>query len=168
MGKSKWESHVQPKLELIEAWARDGLAERDIAHNLNVAMSTFSQYKLDHPELQDALARGKEYVDNVIVVNAYLRRATGYTTEETRREYKYMPNPDTGVMERVLVKESVQEVHIAGDARAMEFWLCNRQPDKWHRPAQEQNVKVDATDTGVAIMPKVQELVPPPMPEDKP
>lgn len=168
MSKSKWETHVEPKLELVEAWARDGVSEKDIAHNLAVSYNTFRGYKDAHPALLAALTRGKDYVDNVIVVNAYLRRATGYTTEETRREYKYMSNPDTGVMERVLVKESVQEVHIAGDARAMEFWLCNRQPDKWHRPAQAQNVTVDTTDTGVAIMPKAQELVPPPTPEDKP
>ena len=60
MAKSKYETHVLPKLDLVEAWARDGLVEKQIAHNLGVAVSTLNLYKKDHPEFSEALARGKE------------------------------------------------------------------------------------------------------------
>ena len=43
--KSVYTEKVLPKLELVEGWARDGLSEKDIAHNLGIALSTLSEYK---------------------------------------------------------------------------------------------------------------------------
>lgn len=36
-GRNKYHTHVEPKLLLIEAWARDGLIDEDIARKLGVA-----------------------------------------------------------------------------------------------------------------------------------
>ena len=131
MPKSKYESHVLPRLDEVEAWARDGISEKDIASNLHVADSTFRGYKSAYPALSAALAHGKDYVDNVVVTNAYLKRMIGYDATEVRREYKYETDPATGELHRTLVRETEQTRHIPGDPRAAEFWLTNRQRDRW-------------------------------------
>ena len=44
----------------IEGWARDGLIEEQIAHNMGVSRSTLSDWKNKHPLIIQALAKGKE------------------------------------------------------------------------------------------------------------
>ena len=48
---SKYETHVQPKLMLIEAWARDGLTDADMCRNLDIGKDAFIDYKKRYPEL---------------------------------------------------------------------------------------------------------------------
>lgn len=124
--KSKYESHVMPKLLLIEAWARDGLTIEQIAANLGVANSTFFDYKNKHSELSEALKRGQEIVD-VEVENALLKRAVGYTYDEVTKEA--VTNPKTGETIMVETKRVTKEVQ--PDVTAQIFWLKNRRPDKW-------------------------------------
>lgn len=164
MAKSKYETHVLPRLDEIEAWARDGVSEEDIAHNLGIGVSTLSKYKTIHKEVVDALARGKDYVDNVIVVNAFLRRITGYDTVETRREYVFVPDPDGGPEPvKVLAKQQEQVRHIPGDPRAAEFWLANRQKLKWRRTDKDVAANDgDAAETGVVELPAVMDKPEPP------
>lgn len=163
MAKSKYESHVLPRLKEIEAWARDGVSDEDIAHNLHLAYSTFRRYKEANKALSAALAHGKDYVDNVIVVNAFLRRIIGYDTVETRREYVYVPDPNGGTETiRVLAKEQEQVRHIPGDPRAAEFWLANRQKLKWRRTDKEQGPADNGMETGVVELPQVMEKPEPP------
>ena len=161
MSKSKYDTHVLPRLQEVEAWARNGVAEKDIAHNLGVAYSTFREYKGLYPALAAVLTRTRVYVDDVVVVGAYLRRVVGYDALETRREYVMVPRED-GTTERVLVKEIEQTRHIPPDPRAAEFWLTNRQPDKWrHKP---EPVSDDGEDegTGVVELPAVMARPEPP------
>src|SRR5690554_1984896 len=81
--KSKYHTHVEPRLKEIEAWARDGLTEEQIAKNLGVAYSTFRKYKDEYPAFSSALKKGKEVVD-IEVENALLKRALGYEYEEVK------------------------------------------------------------------------------------
>ena len=150
--KSKWESHVQPRLEEIESWARDGVCDKDIAQNLGVAYSTFRDYRDKHPALAAALARTKDYVDKVIVVNNYLRRITGYDATEVRREYVWTLD-DEGNPKRVLTKEIEQTRHIPGDPRAAEFWLTRRQGKEW--PMKVSGEEQQENDGGIIEIPAV-------------
>jgi hypothetical protein len=63
MAKSKYETHVQDKLILIEGWARDGLTEAQIAKNLGISIDTFYTYKKKYSEFFEVLKRGKEVAD---------------------------------------------------------------------------------------------------------
>lgn len=63
MAKPKYFTHVEPKLELIEGWARDGLTDEQIAKNLGIAYSTFREYRNKYSALSTALKKGKEVVD---------------------------------------------------------------------------------------------------------
>lgn len=152
--KSKYFSHVQPRLEEIAAWSRDGVSDADIAKNCGVAASTFCDYKNLHSELAEVLARTKNYVDNVVVVGAYYRRAIGYDAVETKKEYIIVTDKETGKQQRILVKETEQTKHIPGDPRAMENWLRHRQPEQW---GEIKNNNPDDNNTGVVLIPAVRE-----------
>lgn len=64
--------------------------------------------------------------EDAAVTQAYLRRITGYDVTEVKEEFKV--NED-GELE--LLKKTEKTKHIPGDPRAAEFWLTNRQPEKW-------------------------------------
>ena len=57
--KGKYYTHVEPKLFLIECWARDGLTDEQIAKKVGVAYSTFRDYKNKYSALSAALKRAK-------------------------------------------------------------------------------------------------------------
>lgn len=116
MAKSKYFTHVEPKLELIECWARDGLTDEQIAKNLGVAVSTFNEYKNKYPEFSESLKKGKEIIDYQ-VENALLKRALGYEYEEITYE--------NGEETKRVVKQ------VAPDTTAQIFWLKNRKPQQW-------------------------------------
>lgn len=56
----------------LEAWARDGLTEEQIAHNMGVATKTLFNWKNAHLPILHALKKGKEVVD-IQVENALLK-----------------------------------------------------------------------------------------------
>jgi len=136
MAVSKW-PEVESKLLLIEAWCRDGLIEKDIAHNLGINVATLQRYKSEHSTLCEALKRGKEVVD-ITVENALYKRAQGYTYEEITRELVTSrdkwgnPVVDANgavVQELKIIKVVTKEVQ--PDVTAQIFWLKNRKPKDW-------------------------------------
>ena len=122
MAKSKYETHVKDKLILIEAWARNGLTDEQIAKNLGIGKTTFYKYLSEHNELSELLKKSKEVVD-IQVENALLKRALGYKYDEVTKEL----NEDTGELEvtKVVTKE------VQPDTTAQIFWLKNRKPEDW-------------------------------------
>ena len=111
-------------LTQIEAWARDGLTNIQIAHNIGIRENTFYSWINRFPELEEALREGKEVVD-IQVENALYKRALGYEIEETKT---YMKDNGNGTQSKHI--EKVKK-HIAGDTTAMIFWLKNRKPKEW-------------------------------------
>ena len=150
--RGRWEDDVLPRLDEVEAWARNGVCEKDIAHNRGIAYSTFKKYKGKYEALSAVLARTRDYVDNVIVVSAYLRRITGYDAVEVRREYAVTLDEE-GNKKRKLIKETEQTKHIPGDPRAAEFWLSRRQGKDW--PAKIAGAAEAGESGGVIEIPAV-------------
>ncbi|GAV13246.1 transposase [Paenibacillus sp. NAIST15-1] len=133
--KNKYQSHVEPKLLLVEAWARDGVIDEDIAKKLGVAYSTFREYVKKYSALSAALKKGKEVAD-VEVENALFKRATGYQYDEVTREADRQIDPETGEWINVMVETKRVTKEVQPDVTAQIFWLKNRRPDKW-RDKQE-------------------------------
>lgn len=107
-------------LTKLEGWARDGLTDEQIAHNIGINVATIYEWKKRFPEINNALKKGKEVVD-IQVENALLKRALGYEYEETK------------VIVETDGKKRVERVkkHVLPDVTAQIFWLKNRRPDKW-------------------------------------
>ncbi|WP_051287564.1 hypothetical protein [Paenibacillus taiwanensis] len=132
--KGKYYSHVEPKLLLIEAWARDGVIDEEIAKNLGIAYSTLRDYIKKHSALSAALKRGKEVVD-VEVENALLKRALGYQYDEVTKELKTVIDEEKGPID-ILVETKRVTKEVQPDTTAQIFWLKNRRPQAW-RDKQE-------------------------------
>lgn len=137
----------QDGLLLIEGWARDGLTEEQIAHNMGISVKTLYNWKEKYVPILQALKKGKEVVD-LIVENALFKRATGYKTEET----KVYIMPDGSKRGVQVTKE------IPPDTTACIFWLKNRKPDRWRDKPDFVNTEAYESDGLIeALSAKVDE-----------
>ena len=125
MGKPRYtEWLTQEGLMKLEAWARDGLTDEQISHNMGCNIRTFYVWKKDHPQIDAALRAGKEVVD-IQVENALYKRAIGYDYEEVKTIIETMPDGE----ERQRAERTRK--HVPGDTTAQIFWLKNRKPIEW-------------------------------------
>lgn len=151
MAKSKVEYWLTDDgLTLIEGWARDGLIDSQIAHNMDVSYTTFKDYKKKYPSILAALKKSKEIVDYE-VENSLLQRCFGYNAKVK----KHIKVKKTEYKEGMKVKEYEEivevddEVHIPADTLAQIYWLKNRQVKKWRdKPEGESGNE----DDGVMIV----------------
>ena len=133
MAKGKYREWLsEDGLIKIQGWARDGLIDEQIAHNMGIATKTLYEWKNKYGEISEALKKGKEVIDRQ-VENALLKRALGYTYDETTYE--------DGVETKRVTKE------VAPDTTAQIFWLKNRKPAEW-RDKIEQQQTVTIQDDG--------------------
>ena len=127
MAKGKYQEWLTEEgLLQLESWARDGLTDKQIAHNIGITEQTLNNWKKSYPSFFESLKRGKDVVD-IQVENALLKRALGYTYKEVTREKVF--NPETGQYELMATKEVTKEV--VPDTTAQIFWLKNRRPEQW-------------------------------------
>ena len=127
VAKGKYEQWLTAEgLLRLEAWARNGLTDEQIAKNMGVSVATLYNYKKVYLEILEALKKGKEVVD-IQVENALLKRALGYKFTEITKENIF--NPKTEKLEFIVSKEVVKEVQ--PDTTAQIFWLKNRKPESW-------------------------------------
>jgi transcriptional regulator with XRE-family HTH domain len=126
MAVGKYDTHVKPKLLLIEAWARNGLTLEQIADNLGIAKSTLCEYQKEHTDLSDSLKKGKEVIDTM-VENALLKAALGYEFEEE-------------AMGKMGVERLTKYAH--PNTTALIFWLKNRNQKDWR---DKQDIDMNAT-----------------------
>jgi hypothetical protein len=133
MAKGKYHKWLsEDGLIKIQGWARDGLIDEQIAHNMGITTKTLYEWKNKYGEISEALKKGKEVVDRQ-VENALLKRALGYTYDETTYE--------DGVETKRVTKE------VTPDTTAQIFWLKNRKPTEW-RDKIEQQQTVTIQDDG--------------------
>ena len=105
----------------IEGWARDGLTDEQIAHNMGITRETLRVWKNKYSALSDTLKRGKEVIDRE-VENALLKRALGYSYNEVTQE------PDE---QGDLTITKIVTKQVAPDTTAQIFWLRNRKGMVW-------------------------------------
>ena len=117
----------------IEGWARDGLTDEQIAHNIDIHPSTLYEWQKKYPDISEALKRGKEVIDRQ-VENALLKRALGYEYEEVKQ---IIEKDDKG-KDRKRIEKTVKQV--IPDTTAQIFWLKNRKPAEWR---DKQNLEVE-------------------------
>lgn len=135
MAKGKYEYWITPDgLLRLEAYARDGLVDEQIAKNIGITTSTLYAWKKKYSEISESLKRGKEVVD-IEVENALLKRAIGYQYNEVTKER--CENAETGEIALAITKVVTKEV--APDTTAQIFWLKNRKPEAWRDKREIEN-----------------------------
>lgn len=125
MAEGKYKEWLEPdNLIKLEGWARAGLIDKQIAHNIGVSEQTLNVWKKNYPLILASLKKGKEVIDYE-VENALLKRALGYSYLEKRTEYEM----------GMEVKTIVTEKQVLPDVTAQIFWLKNRKPGEWREKA---------------------------------
>lgn len=118
----------------IQGWARDGLIEKQIAHNMSIGESTLRTWKNNFPDIAEALRKGKEVVDRE-VENALFKSALGFMQKIKKpvriREIEYDPKSGKKIKESEKWVQVEEEVFIPPQVTAQIFWLKNRKPDQW-------------------------------------
>lgn len=129
MAKGKYQEWLTPDgITRLEAWARDGLTDEQLAAKIGITTTTLYDWKKKYPVISEALKRGKEVVD-VEVENALLKRAMGYEYTETRTE-----TTEDGMTRTVVTQKAMPP-----DTTAQIFWLKNRRPAVWRDKQQVEH-----------------------------
>ena len=136
MAKGKYQEWLEEdNLIKLEAWARNGLTDEQIASNIDIARPTLYEWKKKYPDINDALKRGKEVVD-IEVENSLLKAAKGYFVDE---EKTYISEVGGVVTKR----KEITKKYIAPNTTAQIFWLKNRKPIEWRDKVFSENYNVD-------------------------
>ena len=115
----------------IEGWARDGLIDKQIAHNMGIAHRTFIVWKEKYPSINAALKKGKAPVD-IAVENAMYKSAIGYkVTVKEPMKLKRIRYEEKRRIEEEYIEQVEKEIYITPNVTAQIYWLKNRRPDKW-------------------------------------
>lgn len=101
-----------------------GWTDEKMAALFGVAMSTFSLWKIEHPEFSEAL-KAKELADAQVEASLF-ERATGYSHPDV-----HISNFQGAITITPITK------HYPPDATSMIFWLKNRQPTRWRATPAE-------------------------------
>lgn len=127
MAKGEYEYWLtEDGLILLSGWARDGLTNQQIAHNMGIHYKTLEKWKSKYDSINSALKKNKEIADRE-VENALKKSAEGYDVVEEIWERQF--NSKTGDFEMVLTKKVKK--HIPPSNTAQIFWLKNRRPQQW-------------------------------------
>lgn len=145
--RGKYEEWLTPdNLTCIEGWARDGLTDEQIAHNMGVSVKTLYEWKNKHVPIRDALKRGKAPVDYE-VENALFKSAIGFTVKVTKPiKVKKRVFQGKGYTEEEEIQFVEEEQYIPPNTTAQIFWLKNRRPDKWRDRVENKIVAQDVED----------------------
>ena len=133
----------QDNLIRLEGWARDGLTNEQIAHNIGINAKTLWEWRNKESKISNVLKKGREVVDYE-VENALLKKALGYKYDEIVYE--------SGIETRRITKE------VAPDVIALIFWLKNRKPDKWKDKVID-NDNEEAITNASEILVKIRKVV---------
>jgi len=130
-GKSK---ATMQDLSAVEALARDGATDAQIAKYIGVSTSTLYVWKQKFPEFSEAIKRGKE-ISDYTAETALFVAATGYRYEEITKEPILDHNTKRPLLddngEPILVVTKIVDKVAHPNTTALIYWLKNRKPEAW-------------------------------------
>lgn len=112
----------------VKKVAARGWTDREMADFFKVAVSTWNNWKVDHPDFLESLKAWKAEADQRVERSLY-ERATGYSHPDT-----HISNYQGAIIVTHIIK------HYPPDTTAAIFWLKNRDPENWR-----DKTEVDAT-----------------------
>lgn len=114
--KSKWESHVLPRLEEVEKMALT-MTEEQIAKTLGIGVSNYYEYKKKYPELREAVKKGRMSLV-LDLKSTLIQKAKGFKYEEKKIIKEH----------GVVVKEEIIQKSALPDLGSIHLLLKNYDP----------------------------------------
>lgn len=143
MAKGIYQEWLTPeRLTLLRGWAREGLTDEQVAKKIGIRTGTLYAWKNKYTELDDALKKGKEIVDDE-AEQSLIKSYMGYMTTETTVVERM--NEVTGKLE--VVERRTVEKEVPPNVTAIIFWLKNRRPLSWR-----ENNQLNTEDKRVVII----------------
>lgn len=133
----------EDNLMLLECWARDGYTFQDVANRIGIAASTLRMWRMQYPDIDNALKKGREIIDYK-VENALLKSALGYHTKEVKVTTTIRFGKTVETIKEVTDKEQAPNVS------AIQCWLYNRLPNKWKKN-RDQLIELNEEDTKIQV-----------------
>ena len=133
----------EDNLMLLECWARDGYTFQDIANRIGIAVSTLRMWRMQYPDIDNALKKGREIIDYK-VENALLKSALGYHTKEVKVTTTIRFGKTVETIKEVTAKEQAPNVS------AIQCWLYNRLPNKWKKN-RDSLIELNEEDTKIQV-----------------
>ena len=148
----KYETYVRPYLSLISEWCRT-MTEQQIAEKLGIGYSTWKQYKIDYPALQDAIKKGRQ---NLVAElrSSLIKKANGYEyteTKETTERVKWPENIRAALLDAGFTAEQIDQARIVKtevarkkmppDVAALNLALKNYDKENWANDPQQLELK---------------------------
>lgn len=130
-------------LAQLEEWARLGLSDVQIAHNMGIHVRTLYEYFKDFEQISHAIKRGKSVAD-FYVENALYKSARGFDYDEIT----YETDKETG--KKVEIKRVTK--HMPPSNTAQIFWLCNRKPLEWRQKQQVEVAQEKPFDVNIKVI----------------
>lgn len=137
MGKSKYDSHVKPHLDKITKWTED-LTDEQIAARLKISRKSFIEYKKQHPELVEALEKGKKRLV-VELKDTLKKKAKGFYYEEVKTVKIH--NPDSEADQEWIEKIEINRKYAQPDTGAAHLLLKNLDPTWRNDDAETMKLK---------------------------
>lgn len=137
MAKSKYDSHVKPHLDKITKWTED-LTDEQIAARLRISRKSFIEYKKQHPELVEALEKGKKRLV-VELKDTLKKKAKGFYYEEVKTVKIH--NPDSDAEPEWIEKIEINRKYAQPDTGAAHLLLKNLDPTWRNDDAETMKLK---------------------------
>ena len=160
MAKGLYEEwRTEENLIRLQGWARDGLTNEQIAHNMGIRAGTLYEWIKRFADIAEALKKSKEVADYE-VENALYMKALGFCTEIMKpyKVKKVVYDEKTGrkLKEYEEIEYAKEEVYVPPDTTAMIFWLKNRKPQVWRDKVENYQTESGEA-AGVIEIPMVQD-----------
>lgn len=147
MAKKKHDYESEEFLKRIEEYAKKGYADKEIAYELELDPTTFSEYKTTkYKGIEKALARGRAKINNIVRQRLLAVGLGGIKVKSvTKQKSKY--SDDLPGNDDLIVHET--ETELAPNANVLSTWLFNHD-DEWRQKTIDGK-KLDVTTNGKEI-----------------
>lgn len=127
----RYETHVEPYLDDIYEWLKQGYTDYSIAEQLGIARQTLAKYKETHDNLITVYARARTE-RNCLVMNRMFSKACGETVVAVKQKLDKQGN----------IVDLKEEQYIPPDVNAADLFLRNN----------DDSYKSAKADTGVTLI----------------
>lgn len=145
MGRpSAFKTIIEPNLNKIKQWRKDGHTEKSISKLLGIGYTTLNDNKVKYPLLMEALKTSTGSLVEDLEKSLYQIAMGGFTTKKTTRKYIEV----NGVIQNGIVEITDTIEEHKPNMAALAFSLKNLVGDKWQ---DKMNHTVDNEEMSNAV-----------------